>query len=217
MSTPLHLDLLKDEERYSSRPVRLRVILPMLAALATLCCLVWWALLGLRSYNQSDLKAGLQKNILRQTAAHAIVLDLRAKEKETSAVIRHLQLYQHARICFGTTLSRLSDHVPANIQITEMRLSPPPPPLVNLQLPALGPTNSVEQITLRLAGRTNGDEASKSVNTLLVALRIPAFTNLIQMADIPKGSFRQDVARNPENRDTFLFEIRCVCVPRRFE
>jgi Tfp pilus assembly protein PilN len=218
MSTPLHLDLLKDTERFSSRPIRLRVILPMIAALAALCCLVWWALLGLRAFNQSDLRAGLKKNIQDQKAAHAIVLDLRTQQKETSAIIQHLGFYRHARLRFGETLARLPDLMPANIQITELRLPPPPPPLLNLQIPTLGPTNTLEQVTLRLAGRTVGDsKASESVNALLASLRTPAFTNLIQQADIPKGAFRQDVGRNPDNRETLLFEIRCVCLPRRFE
>jgi Tfp pilus assembly protein PilN len=217
MSTPLHLDLLKDDERYSSNPVRLRVILPAMASLATLCCLVWWALLSVRSYNQSELKAQLQENIRDQTAAHAVVLGLRAQEKETGAVIRHLQLYEHARLRFGETLSRIAEHVPENIQITEMRLLPPPPTLLNTQLPALGPTNTAERVSCVLLGRTTGEKASASVNLLLAALRTPAFTNLIQTAAIPKGAFRQDVGRNPDTRETFLFEIRCECVPRRFE
>jgi hypothetical protein len=73
-------------------------------------------------------------------------------------------------------------------------------------------------VTLRIAGRTAGEKASSSVDTLLAALRTPAFTNLIQTAEIPKGAFRQDTtARNTGNRDTLLFEITCGCLPRRFE
>jgi len=217
MSKPLHLDLLKDEERYSSSPVRLRVMLPMVAALATLCFLIWWALLGLRSHNQSTLKDQLQKNILKEKAAHAIVIDLRAQQKETKAIIQQLKFYEHARVRFGEALVQLAAHVPAEIQLTEIRLPPPPPPLIDPKLPALGPTNTMELLTLRIAGRASDNKASESVNTLLASLRKPAFTNLFQTADIPKGAFRQDSGRSLDNRETLLFEIRCVCVPRRFE
>lgn len=217
MSAPLHLNLLKDEEQYSSSPVRLRVLLPAIAAIATLCCLVWWALLGLNAHNQAEVKGRLERGILEEKAAHAVVLDLRAQEKEVTAVIRQLELYEHARLRFGETLSQFAACVPENLQLTEIRLPPPPPALVDPLRPTAGPTNSVEAVTLRLAGRTSGDQASESVNTLLAALRTPAFTNLIQTADIPKGAFRQDAGRTADNREALLFEIRCVCVPRRFE
>ncbi|MEI7902495.1 MAG: hypothetical protein WCK89_19775 [bacterium] len=217
MSKFLHLNLLKDEERYSSSPIRLRVLLPMIAALATLCCLVWWMLLALRAYNQLELQERLQKSILEKKSTHATILDLRAQEQETMAVIHQLQLYEHARIRFGATLSQLAAHVPTNIQFTEIRLLPPPPIPLDPKNPSRGPTNTVEAITLLLAGRTMGENSSEAVDTLLAALRTPAFTNLIQTAEIPKGAFRQDVGRNADARDTLLFEIKCGCVPRRFE
>jgi Tfp pilus assembly protein PilN len=216
MSTFLHLDLLKDEERFSSSPIRLRVMLPLIAMLATLCCLLWWGLCSLRTHNQADLKERLEKSIREEKTAHAVVLDLRLQEKETSSVIRHLQLYEHARLRFGASLLQLSEHIPANIQLTELRLSPSQP-LFDPQRPALGPTNTFEQVTLRLAGRTGGDHASASVNTLLASLLTPAFTNIIETADIPKGAFRQEAGRGADDRDTLVFEIRCSCRPRRFE
>ena len=47
MNAPkLHLNLLRDSERQSSSPVRLRVMLPILAALACVGCLVWWGVLA---------------------------------------------------------------------------------------------------------------------------------------------------------------------------
>ena len=42
----LHLNLLHASERQSSSPVRLRVMLPIFAALACVGCLVWWGVLA---------------------------------------------------------------------------------------------------------------------------------------------------------------------------
>ena len=61
------------------------------------------------------------------------------------------------------------------------------------------------------------EHPSEAVNTLLATFRTPAFTNVFRTAVIPKGAFRQDVARDPESREILLFDITCDCVPRRFE
>lgn len=218
MSPSLHLNLLKEDEQRSPNPIRMRVLLPLLAAGVAVSCVIWWALLALRANAQIAHRDSVKAGIQEVTAAHAQVLALRATEKETSAIIRQLRFYEHARIRFGDALCKIPDHVPANIQLTEMRVPPPPPALVDPKQPALGPTNSLERVTLRLVGRTSGENASAAVDTLLAALRTPGFTNLVQTAEIPKGAFRQDTgSRNMTSRDTLLFEITCGCVPRRFE
>ena len=217
MSTPLHLNMLKEEERFSSNPVRLRVMLPLAAIFAALGCVIWWALLGLRVHHLSSTQERVNKAIEELKSAHSTVLDLRSQQRETLAVIRHLGLYEHARIRFGESLARLPAHVPSNVQFTEVSVPPPPYPLVDPKVPALGPTNTWESVTLRIAGRTSGDNAYAAVNALLATLRTPAFSNLVQTADIPKGAFRQDAARTQDNRDTLLFEILCGCRQRRFE
>jgi hypothetical protein len=217
MSTPLHLNLLKDEERFSPNPVRLRVMLPMLSVLAALGCLIWWALLGLRAHSQTTTQERLTKTLQDMRTSHATVLDLHAQQREAQSIIQQLQLYARSCLRFGDTLGRLPSHVPMNIQFTEMRIPPPPAPLVDLKTPTLGPTNACEGVTLRIAGRISGENAYTAVNALLATLRTPAFSNLVQTADIPKGAFRQEAGRSQENRDTLLFEILCGCVPRRFE
>ena len=218
MRTPLHIDLLNEEERFSSSPIRLRVMLPLTASFVALCLLVWWSLLCLRVHNQIQLKGELQQAILTITPAHAAMLASRTQEQEFRAVIGQLALYRHSRVLFGETLSNLAENVTQNLQFTELSVPlPPPPPAIDPAHPAPSPTNTFEQVTLRIAGRTGGERPSEAVNTLLAALRTPAFTNLFRTAVIPKGAFRQDSVRNPANRETLLFEITCTCMPRRFE
>lgn len=215
MRKPLHLDLLKDEERLSASPIRLRVMLPVFSLLAALGIAVWWSVLVARAHTLALQKAGLENAIAELKPAHTALLALRAEEQDTAATLKQLAYYKNARVVFGETFAKLADHVPEKVQFTELRVPPPPPlPPQDPKKPLLGPTNPVERVTLRLAGRTSGPEP---VNALFQTLRTPAFTNLIRSAEIPKGAFRQDTARNAANRETLLFELTCECAPRRFE
>ena len=98
-----------------------------------------------------------------------------------------------------------------------LRIPTPTPVAVDPKNPTLGPTNILESVSLQFAGRITGEHSSEAVNALLTALRTPAFTNLIRSAEIPKGAFRQDLAKNTVTGETLLFELTCECVPRRFE
>jgi len=217
MSAPLHLDLLKDEERLSSSPIRLHFMLPMLSSCLALCLAVWWLLLCVHTHSQIQLRQELLQTIATLTPVHASVLASRAQEEEALAVVRQLTLYKNSHIRFGTALSNLTERVPENIQFAELCIPTPQPPPTDPQHPATAPTNTTEQVSMRIAGRTAGERSSESVDTLLATLRSPAFTNLFRTAVIPKGAFRQDIIRDPNNRDTLLFEISCECTPRRFE
>ena len=218
MSASLHLNLLKEEEQRSPNPIRLRVLFPTLAGGLAVACLLWWSLLAYRAHTQAAIRDNLKASIQELTASHAQVLALRAQEKEISAITRQLRLYERSRIRFGDALRKLPEDVPGNIQLTEMRVPPPPPPALDTKQPNLGPTSTVEKVSLRIVGRTAGEKASAAVDSLLAALRTPGFTNLVQTAEIPKGAFRQDIVnRNASSRDVLLFEITCECVPRRFE
>jgi Tfp pilus assembly protein PilN len=217
MKTPLHFDFLKEEERYSSNPVRLRVMLPLLTSLIFFGTLLWWLLFVLRVHGQVQLKADLEQAISSLTPANKSVLTTRTQEQEYKAVIRQITLFKHSRNLLGTTLRTLATDIPENIQLTELRITQPPQPPADPLHPAGVPTNTCEAVTLRFAGRTGGDHPSDSVNQLMVVLRSEAYTNLIRSAVIPKGAFRQDTLMDQANRGALLFEIMCDCVPRRFE
>jgi len=221
MSESLHLNLITDEERFSSSPVRLRVMVPILAVLTVLGLAVWWLLFAFRLYATTTQKAALSANIAGLATAHKEVMGLRAQEKEYSAQLRQLSFYRNSRIRFGGTFALLAERVPETLQITELCVPPPPPlppsPVDPTKKPALGPTNLFETVALRLAGRASGQRPTEAVNTLLEALRTPAFTNLILSAEIPKGAFRQDTGKDSAAREALLFEITCGCAPRRFE
>ena len=217
MRSPLHLDLLREEERFS--PIRLRVMLPLATTFFLLCALILWMLLGIRMRGQRKVAADVENAVKSVAPVHASVLASRDMEKETRAILQQLSLYKHSRNVYGTTLSNIAEHVPANIQFTEMRLLLPPPATPDIFRPGAPttPTNAQESVALRIAGRTSGTRASESVNDLLAALRTPGFTNAFRAVSIPKGAFRLDTARGQSAGETLLFEITCDCAPRRFE
>jgi len=222
MKSPLHLDLLKEEERLSSSPIRLRVLLPLITTFFLLCALLVWGLFEIQVLGKRKLMANVENAVKSVTPVHAAVLASRDQEKEMRAGVQQLSLYKHARNVFGPTLSIIAAQVPTNIQFTEMRIFPPqtasePSRSVN---PPPAPTNTLERVSLRIAGRTKGSRASESVNDLMAALQTAAFTNVFRSVSIPKGAFRLDTSRNQSAltaNESLLFEITCECEPRRFE
>lgn len=219
MRSPLNLDLLKDEERFSSSPIRLRVMLPLITNFVLLCSLVVWMFLVIRMRGQQNLLTDVENAVESVSPVHASVLASRDLEKETRAIIQQLNLYKHARNVLGPTLSNIAEHVPESVQFTEMRLLLPQPPsdIGRPGGPTAPTTNTTECVTLRIAGRTSGPHASESVNNLLAAFRTAAFTNVFRLVSIPKGAFRLDTSRGQSTNETLLFEITCDCAPRRFE
>lgn len=221
MSAPLHLNLLNEQERFSSSPVRSRVMIPMFVILATAGLGVWWSLFSFRLHDANQQKAAVETRVSELTPAFEHVKDLRARETESTAVLQQLGFYRAARLLFGDALQRVPAVVPAAVQLTEMRIkppSPPPPAPVSKTNPkSAGPTNLSETVTLLLTGRAGGDRPSEAIRALLESLRSPAFTNLIRTAEIPKGAFRQEASKNSAAPNTLLFEITCDCSERRFE
>lgn len=127
MNASLHLNLLKDAERFSSSPIRPRVMIPLLAILSAAGLGVWWMLLTVRLGNAVHEKMVREASCAELKPALNQVLELRAREKEAYAALAQLGFYRASIIRFGDTLMRLPQHVPESIQFTELRVPPPPP------------------------------------------------------------------------------------------
>ena len=127
MSASLHLNLLNDDERVCSSPVRMRVMLPVFAVLTVIGLCVWWSLLAVRLHNAVQVKHLQETRIDDLKPRQEQVLSLRAREREARAVLEQLRFYRASRICFSETLLRLPQHVPEAVQLTDLRIPPPPP------------------------------------------------------------------------------------------
>ena len=78
----LHLNLLRASERQSSSPVRLRVMLPILAALACVGCLVWWGVLAGQLMLVKSQASSLQQDLAAKKAQHGGILAQKAADLE---------------------------------------------------------------------------------------------------------------------------------------
>jgi hypothetical protein len=221
MNTSFHFNLIKEEEMLSPSPVRLRVMLPVLSLLLVAALAVWWMLALTRTHAANQKLMAVKIDIDSLRLSHQTILALRAEEKELAASLRQMGFYTNSLVRFSEALCRLPEHVPADIQITELYVpqpAPPPAPPPKPGVPAAtAPTSTFERVSLRLAGRAGGGAPADAINSLLADLRKPAFASLIVRASVPPGAFRQEVARGTGNHNTLLFEIQCECSPRRFE
>ena len=226
----LHLNLLHASERQSSSPVRLRVMLPVFAVLACVGCLVWWGVLAGQLMLAKMQNDSLRKDLAAKKAVHGGILQQMTAEREMRAELDQLTMYAHGRRTYGDLFRRFAESVPEGVQLLALEI--PEPPVQNLLPPGakpgpkvkplLGPTNTVEAVTLRVLGRTVKETP---VETLMKALEGPAFTNVLVIAkDVPADqasprirSFQQDTSPGDSGLRLLAFDVEYRCAERRFE
>lgn len=231
MNAPkLHLNLLRDSERQSSSPVRLRVMLPILAALACLGCLVWWGVLAGQLILAKTQVSSLQADLDAKKAAHSGILKQMGDARELQAELDQLKMYANGRRTYGGLFKELANVVPEGVQLLSLEIPEPaaqqllppgakPGPTVK---PLLGPTNTVENVALRIIGRTPRETP---VEEFMKSLAEPTFTNTLVVAkDVPADqisprvrSFRQDASPDERGMRLLSFDVEYRCVERRFE
>lgn len=217
-----HLNLLRADERLSSSPVRIRVMLPVLTALACLGLLVWWAVLGMQTLMTKGAISSISAELAAKKAAHGEILKLMAEAREKDLALTQFGFYTAGRRTYGPLLAQLAEVCPENVQL--LSLTVPEPPTQNLADPRgpkfpklLGPTESYEPASLRLMGRTT---KAAPVNELMQRLRAPAFTNLLVHVAQPNAypkihAFRQEMTGDETNR-LLQFDFEFTCAERRF-
>jgi Tfp pilus assembly protein PilN len=229
----LHFDFLLDEERFSSSQLRMRFIVPVLGVLCLLAPLVVWVQESSQMNGVGSRKQLLNVEIERVKPNYDLFLKSSAEEKELTAQLQQLGAYRKSKSVVGATLASLSNCVSSQIQLTELRLltqtsapfnGPQARPKNALELTKLCPTNQIEGMSLRLAGRSiqsGGNPAE--VNRFLNALQGPAFSSLINQARKPKVSFQEEASSlsahlgEGNQQEIVLFEIVYECLPRRFQ
>ena len=226
-SSRLHLNLLRDSEKLSSSPVRLRVMLPVMALLACAGCLVWWAMLATQLLLVKTQVSSLQDDIAGKEKDHANVLAQMADAREKQAQLDQLEMYSSARNLYGGMFARLAEVMPIRVQLTKIEIPEQPPqnllPPGGKGMPAWGPTGTTERISMRIMGRTPKETP---VLSLMESLEAPDFTNtlvIVKDARIPADvspkvhSFRQDGTTTEDGSRLLLFDIEYRCLPRVFE
>ena len=226
----LHLNLLHASERQSSSPVRLRVMLPILAALACVGCLVWWGILTGQLMLVKAQVETIKQDIAAKQSEHGGILGQMNTARDIQAEVDQLTMYANARRTYGGFFANLASNVPPGVALMELEIPEPPaqsllPPGAKpgpKVKPLLGPTNTVDVVKLRILGRTLKNEP---VETLMKSLEDPSFTNTLVIAkDVPPDrasprirSFKQDTSPAAQGAQLLIFDVEYLCTERRFE
>ena len=211
-----HLNLLKQSERVSSSPVRLRVLVPLLAFFAAAGMAVWWgSLFAQRLVAQSRLKVLASENEAR-VKTEAKAKEQHAEFLEQSSRLRQLESYSAGIRRIGPALAALAENMPVGIQIIDVSISEPPPQDLRAALPRMpplrGPTNAVEHQTFTIRGRTPKPlYASK----LKMSMRDPSFASVAVSLAKETSGIEVSVPAKGETRPT-LFTFEYDMPPRAF-
>ena len=223
----LHLNLLRDAEKVSSSPVRLRVMLPILALLLCVGCAIWWAVLFMQMLLLRGQLATLRTDLDGKKSDHAAILAEMAKVRDLQAELDQLMAYRKGRHAYGPLLAQLAETMPTNVQLTAIAIPEPPPQmLTNPKFPKLppllGPTNTTEAVTFRLTGRTAN---AAPVTAFMETLAGEAFKDWLVIDKTAAGalqsprihSFRQESRAQDDGARLLAFDVEYRCPERRFE
>lgn len=222
----MHLNLLRDTERVSSSPVRIRVMLPILAILACAGMLIWWSILTGRVLMLTNHINSLESDLAQRKAAHAAVLEKMSLATELETELEQLEYYRAGRVVWGETLASLAEVMPLRVQLTRLEIPQQPPqnlarPKGQKGPPLWGPTGNTERVTLVLFGRS---PKQTPVVSMMESLESELFTNNLIIAKDPRDpnqsprvrSFRQDSNRRDDEARMLAFEIEYRARERRF-
>ena len=226
MKSPnLHLNLLRPEEKASSSPVRLRVMLPILSLLLCAACVIWWGVLFMQGLILSGKVTSMRADLEGKKTAHAAILSQMADMRERQSQLDQLDAYKKGCRKYGGLLAKLAEVIPAEVQLT---IPEPPPQMLSdpknpKRPPLLGPTNTTENVQFRISGRT---AATASVTALMEAIESDAFSAWIVVDKDKKITaarkkkrinIRQEARAGEDGVRMLAFDVEFRCKERRFE
>ena len=187
-----HLNLLKDSERLSSSPIRLRVLAPIACVLAFLGSVAWWGFLYTRIMVKEGQIAALDAEIASKKAAYDAVTAKQGEIAALEAQVEQIEYYLAGRRTWGETLTALAETIPPTVQLTRLEIPEPPPQRIDPPPAMWGPAEPDEKMKFLLAGHASND---KSVYSMMDSLETGVFTNSLIIA---KGESVEEVDRSPK-------------------
>ena len=124
-ATNLHLNLLRPEEKTSSSPVRLRVMLPILSLLLCAACAIWWGVLFMQGLLLNGKVTSVRADLEGKKTAHAAILAKMADMRERQAQLDQLYAYKKGCHKYGGLLAKLAEVVPEEVQLTALTIPEP--------------------------------------------------------------------------------------------
>lgn len=215
----LHLNLLKDTERLSSSPIRLRIMLPIISLFACLGLALWWAILFTQLLMVRAEAQNIDEDLRAKAKAHAEAIAQQDRVREMRQQLEQLTYYKNGVRSIGEPLSKLAEAMPLKVQLTELSFPPPPPELPpkpgqpgQKMFNPFAPLTNVETQKFVIAGRTTKETP---VVALMESLDTSDFDKLVTKEKRIK-SFRQDAASDKGSRRLLTFEVEYVMPERRF-
>ena len=224
----LHLNLLRPEEKASSSPVRLRVMLPILSLLLCAACAIWWGVLFMQGLLLNARVTSVRTDLEGKKTAHAAILAKMADMRERQSQLDQLAAYKRGCHKYGGLMAKLAEVVPAEVQLTALTIPEPPPqqltdPKNPKRPPLLGPTNTTESVQFRISGRT---AATASVTAFMEAVESDVFSEWIVVDKDKKNAaarkkkrihIRQESRAGDDGVRMLAFDVEFRCKERRFE
>ena len=220
-SRAYHMNLLIESEKLSSSPIRVRVMLPILAGLAALGVAIWWLILFGQVLLAQASESRVKAQIAERTAAHKTVLEQMARIDELEAQLSQLDCYSNSIVRRGELLTKLAEAMPLKVQLVKLEIPQPEPPKRDAKARrSFGPTGYVERASLVLTGRAPKETP---IFALMESLAGESFTNCLVVTHDPRNpepspkvrAFRQDVSRGDRNARLMAFEIEYRLPERR--
>lgn len=225
----VHINLLRQVEVVSSSPIRVRVMLPVAAMLATAAMALWWVIVyGAVLLNTSSISS-LEQDIAAKKASHQKILSRMNDANELESELEQLDYYRNGRREWGETFAHLAEIVPLKVQLTSISIPEPPPQVLERpkgsKLPPLwGPESNTEKVMLVLAGRTTKETP---VISMMESLETDTFTNSLVICRDPREpvqsprvkSFKQESAtggHGASKQRLLAFEIEYTARERSF-
>lgn len=205
-----HVDLLHDSERRSASPFSMGLILRVGAMLfgSGLVLFTMFLFLSCRDLRSSISLAESRWEHFRPE--YEALLRLSGNVNEARASMRQLRACSRTRMEWGRELEFLQRGVPANVQLTLLR--------VNQFVGTRTGAGTIRSYELRMAGKIVGENAKEDVDALIAYLSSPACRGRIESVTVPTGGFRRESVRTPGSVHTvWYFDLVCRYRPRSFE
>jgi len=214
---PFHLNLLSEAEKMSSSPIRLRIMMPILALLAVAGIAIWWGTLTTQLLMTRAKCSSVREELAAKKSDHDAIVGSMNLANEEAAQLQQLEMYRAGCVRWGETFAAMAESLPVKMQLVRLEMPEPPPQVLHdpknpKKPPLLGPTNDTEQVSLVITGRAARDT---TVVAFMESLDGAAFTNRLGRAVVRSVQQESQPAKRGEQR-LLAFELECRAIGRRF-
>ena len=198
----MHVNLILDEEKRSSSPVPLGLVVRLFVITMLVLGAVWLFSFYADYHALQGEVRSLDEEWARTESKYKTATRLRSDLGDQETTLGEILGWRDSRIEWGKQLQAVQAVVPAVIQLSDLR--------VNQSVVAQAGGTLAKVYELRLSGQTPAERSELNVVQLLEGLKGPPFDRFIESAVLPTGSFRQD----PTDKSARAFNIVCKYFPR---